>query len=114
MRLVRVAVPVLLSVALLVGCSSGSTPAPKSGSASVTIQNFAYHPQVLTVTAGTTVTWTNQDTVQHTVTADAGSGGFSSALLSQGQTFRHTFTRPGTYQYYCEVHTSMRGTIIVK
>ena len=79
------------------------------------VENFAFNPQTLTVTAGTTVTWTNHDTVQHTVTWDDRS--VDSGLFGQGQTFTYTFTQPGTYGYFCIPHGSpgagMYGTVIV-
>ncbi len=111
MHVRRVLVPALVALVVVAGCGSASTPAPTSGSASVVIQNYQYTPQVLNVTVGTTVTWTNRDPVPHTVTAD--NGAFSSGNLSQGATFSFTFTKPGTYEYYCEIHTFMHGTIVV-
>ena len=83
-------------------------------SVSVTISNFAFTPAVLTVKKGTPVTWTNQDTVSHTVTADQPSANApKSSLFSSGQRFVFTFSAPGTYTYHCAVHGSMAGTIIV-
>jgi plastocyanin len=108
----RALVPALVAVLALGACSAASTPAPASGSASVTIHDFAYEPRAITIIAGTTVTWTNEDATRHTVTADDGS--FRSRPLSQGQTFSHRFASPGSYPYYCEIHTSMRGTITVR
>jgi plastocyanin/glucose/arabinose dehydrogenase len=90
-------------------------PAPAPGSASVAIQSFAFNPQTLTIPAGTTVTWTNNDSVQHTVTWDDRS--VDSGLFGQGQTFEYTFTEPGTYGYFCIPHGSpgagMFGTVVV-
>jgi len=82
----------------------------------VNIQNFSYMPQTLTIPAGTTVTWTNNDPTQHTVTWDDRS--VDSGLLAQGQTFTHTFDTPGTYGYFCIPHGSpgagMFGTVVVQ
>ena len=79
------------------------------------MQNFAFIPQNLTVTAGTTVTWTNNDTIQHTVTWDDRS--VDSGLLSRGDTFSMKFDQPGTYGYFCIPHGSpgsgMFGTVTV-
>ena len=87
----------------------------QSGTADVAEQNIAFVPQTITVTAGTTVTWTNDDQVQHTVTWDDRS--VDSGLMSQGETFQYTFDTPGTYGYYCIPHGSpgsgMHGTVIV-
>jgi plastocyanin/glucose/arabinose dehydrogenase len=103
---------------------SAAAPAPAaapaaaaavSGSANVAVENFAFNPQTLTVTPGTTVTWTNNDTVQHTVTWDDRT--VDSGLFGQGQTFSYTFTQPGTYGYFCIPHGSpgagMYGTVVV-
>ncbi len=72
-----------------------------------------FFPSTITVVIGTndTVTWTNNDIVPHTVTADDGS--FSSGNMNPGDTFTFSFTTPGTYQYHCSYHSWMRGTVIV-
>jgi plastocyanin len=83
-------------------------PAPVA----VTIQNFLFSPASVTVPRGTTVSWTNLDPSQHTVTSDV-SGKFSSGILMTGQTFSFTFTETGSYPYHCGVHPTMHGTVIV-
>ena len=85
---------------------------PAGGGASVTIANFAYVPPTLSVASGTTVTWTNGDNVQHTVTADDGTS-FDSNLLGKGQAFQLTAPAPGTYAYHCAVHPFMKATLTV-
>ncbi len=89
-------------------------PAPGSASktAKVTIQNFAYSPADITVQKGTTVTWTNLDSVQHTVTSDTGL--FDSGRLSQDQTWSYTFNNAGTFSYHCTIHPYMKGTVTVQ
>ncbi len=77
----------------------------------VAIQDFAFSPQVLEIPVGTTVTWTNNDTSQHTATANDGS--FDSGVLAQGGTFSFTFDTPGTYDYICSLHPNMTGQIVV-
>ncbi|MGW3168588.1 cupredoxin domain-containing protein [Streptomyces sp. NPDC001153] len=86
--------------------------APVSANA-VAIKNFAFSPATLKVKAGTTVTWTNEDTDAHTVTS-AGSGGplHSPALATHG-TYSYTFTKPGSYAYVCTIHPFMTGTVEV-
>lgn len=81
--------------------------------AAVAIVGYAYDPPQLTVAAGTTVLWTNQDDVAHTVTADDGS--FDSGQMGQGKpaTLSRTFTEPGTYTYHCIYHLNMTATIVV-
>ena len=81
----------------------------QSPPASVTIENFAFSPETITIKPGTTITWTNQDVAAHTVKfADEQSGS-----LGQGSTFSKTFTAPGTYPYVCGIHSSMRGNVVV-
>jgi plastocyanin len=89
--------------------ASGSTSA---GAMAVTIKNFAFSPDSLEVPVGTTVTWTNQDSAAHTVTADDGS--FDSGQLATGATFSQTFATAGTYAYHCANHPKMTATIVVK
>ncbi len=85
---------------------------PAGGGTTVAIDNFAYVPPTLTVASGATVTWTNDDNVQHTVTADNGNS-FASTALGQGQTFQLTAPAPGTYAYHCAIHPFMKATLTV-
>lgn len=71
-----------------------------------------YSVNVLTVPAGTTVTWTNEDGMMHTVTAADGS--FDSGFLNEGDTFSYTFDEPGEYEYFCSPHPWMRAKVIVE
>lgn len=84
---------------------------PAAASATVAIANFAFAPASLTVKAGDTVTWQNNDSAAHTIVS---SGGFQSGVLNQGNVFSYTFSVPGQYQYYCGIHPSMKGAISVK
>jgi plastocyanin len=79
---------------------------------SVTIKDYAFAPATLTVPAGTTVTWTNDDAVPHTATASDGS--FDSGNLNPGQSFSFTFATPGSHPYVCQYHAGMAGTIVVQ
>jgi plastocyanin len=88
------------------------TSTPGGGTTvNVSIQNFAFAPQNITISAGTTVRWTNNDAYPHTATANGGA--FNSGTLNQNDTYHFTFTTPGTYTYYCGIHTAMTGTITV-
>ena len=78
----------------------------------VKIGNFVFTPQNLTVKAGTTVTWTNEDDIPHTVTSSTGA--FRSKPLDTDHTFSFTFTTPGSYKYFCALHPHMTGTIVVE
>jgi amicyanin len=80
---------------------------------SVTIENFAFNPATITVKKGTTVTWTNKDSAAHTVTTDSGSGP-TSQLLNQGDSYTFTFNTAGTFNYHCQPHPNMKGTVIVE
>ena len=86
-------------------------PASSSAAASVTIGDFFFRPQDVTVNAGASITWTNNGTVPegHTVTGD----GFDSGVLKHGDTYSHTFDKAGTFDYVCTLHPNMRGTITV-
>jgi amicyanin len=91
------------------GAQTSATPV--TGVTQVTIHNFAFQPASIQVKAGTMVTWTNQDTAPHTVTFRSGAQG--SGTLQQGQSFSYTFTQAGTYDYFCAVHPSMVGRVVV-
>lgn len=78
----------------------------------VNISGFAFQSTNLTVKAGTTVTWTNKDSAPHTVTANDGS--FDSGTMATNVTYSHTFSKTGTFSYYCTVHPSMKATVIVQ
>ena len=78
----------------------------------VEIRDFAFHPAQIEISVGTTVTWTNQDSVAHTSTAEDGT--WDSGNLDQGQSYSYTFDRPGTHPYVCLYHPNMRGTVVVR
>jgi plastocyanin len=80
--------------------------------ASVSIGNFTFKAQVLTVKPGTTVTWTNADDIPHTVTSTTGA--FKSKVLDSGDKFSFTFAKAGQFGYFCSLHPHMTGTVIVK
>lgn len=84
----------------------------KSSATQVHIDNFTFTPQTLTVERGTKVTWTNRDDVPHTVKSTEKK--FLSKTLDTDDTFSFTFTEPGTYDYFCTVHSHMTGKIVVK
>ena len=80
--------------------------------AAVAIDNFTFAPQRMTVKAGTTVTWTNQDDIPHTVVATGKA--FRSKALDTDDNYTFTFTTPGNYEYFCSLHPHMTGTIVVE
>jgi plastocyanin len=92
------------------GASSGKT-------ANVTMKNIAFNPATITVAKGTTVVWTNDDSVNHDVTKSGGPGpnfASGSGNLSSGDTYKQTFNTPGTITYRCTIHPGMEGKIVVK
>jgi len=89
-----------------------AAPAYASAPTTVEISNDAFHPAKLTIAAGQTVTFTNHDDDAHTVTSS--DGAFDSKGIDTGQTWRYTFSKPGTYAYFCALHPFMKATIVVK
>ena len=79
--------------------------------AAVKIGNFTFGPQEMKVKAGTTVIWTNEDDIPHTVVSP---NNFRSKALDSDDKFSFTFTTPGTYKYFCSLHPHMTGTIVVE
>jgi plastocyanin len=79
----------------------------------VSIDNFSFGPQTLTVKAGTTVTWTNKDDIPHGIGATNNAFPKSKALDTD-DSYSFTFTTPGTYQYFCYLHPKMVGSIVVE
>ena len=79
----------------------------------VSIDNFSFGPQTLTVKAGTTVTWTNRDDIPHGI-ASSNNAFKKSGALDTDESYSFTFTTPGTYQYFCYLHPHMFGSIVVE
>lgn len=78
----------------------------------VSISGFAFVAATTSVATGTTVTWTNNDSAPHTVTADDNS--FSSVTLNKGDTYSRTFTAAGTFPYHCSIHPTMTASVVVR
>jgi plastocyanin len=85
----------------------------KSTKSEVVIDSFSFSPQTFTLPAGATVTWTNRDSIPHTVTS-ADNRFSKSPVLKPGQSFSNTFRATGSYSYFCSIHPRMTGKIIVK
>src|SRR5689334_4133550 len=88
-----------------------SVSVARAATASVNIQNIAFNPASITVNAGDTVTWTNNDQVNHTVTSDT--SGLFNMSSAPGSTVSFTFSTPGTFAYHCNIHSNMHGTVVV-
>lgn len=93
--------------------SSNATTNPVAATTDkVSISNFAFSAAKISVKMGTKVTWTNNDSVAHTVTADSGTGP-KSDNISPGGTYSYTFDSVGTFAYHCNIHPDMIGTVTV-
>jgi plastocyanin len=111
--IVGVALPIMIAMILLAGSFSVAANAePSAAAASVKIDNFVFGPQTLTVPVGATVTWTNSDDIPHTSVSTEGV--FKSKVLDTDEKFSYTFTKAGTYPYYCTIHPKMTGKIVVQ
>jgi plastocyanin len=94
---------------------TAKAPAPRKPPARVVktgIRNVSYLQPRLQVTVGTTIEWTNNDPMPHSVTATDRS--FNSGLINPGKTYRHTFTKAGTFSFFCMPHPFMKGTVVVR
>jgi plastocyanin len=112
-RIAGVAMPVLIAMLLVAGSSRvTASDQPSAANVGVKIDNFVFGPQAITVPVGTTVTWTNSDDIPHTAVST--DGVFKSKVMDTDEKFSYTFTKPGTYPYYCSVHPKMTGQVIVK
>ena len=100
------AVGSLLAASVLFARADGPT-------STVSIDNFSFGPQTLTVKAGTTVTWTNRDDIPHGI-ASSNNAFKKSGALDTDDSYSFTFTTPGTYQYFCYLHPHMVGSIVVE
>ena len=104
-----IATAVTLWVAAIGHASAG-------GAEDATIKLFQYQPKAMEVKVGTTVTWTNSDDIEHSVTAGAPgkeTGAFDSGFFKKGGTYSFTFDKPGNYTYFCKRHNSMKATVTV-
>jgi plastocyanin len=106
---------VFVIMVLISGCTGPkqteipqSTP-NKITNTTVDISGFAFDPSTITVPRGTTITWTNRDSLPHTVTGDL----FGSGSIPQNGTYSHMFQDTGTFDYNCVVHANMQGRVIV-
>jgi plastocyanin len=95
---------------------AGGVPGASAGPEEklISISNFKYIPDTLTVPAGTKVTWTNQDDMPHTVTSTVQPKALDSEALDTDARFSHVFAEPGTYDYVCTIHPKMAGRVIVQ
>ncbi len=117
-RLILLVAAALALVVMLFVVSAGAqeratTAAQQRATRTVSIENFAFVPARIVVRPGTRITWVNNDSAPHTVTAN--NGAFDSGTLQQGEKFSRTFTKAGKkFAYHCEIHPQMQGKVTVK
>jgi plastocyanin len=109
--------PVMIATLLLAGSPSITAAAaendqPTAAASAVKIDNFSFGPQTITVPVGATVTWTNRDDIPHTAVST--DGVFKSKVMDTDEKFSYTFTKAGTYAYYCTIHPKMTGQVVVQ
>src|SRR5918999_1317660 len=103
-----------MALALVVaGCGDDDDGGGGGGGAEVSEEGVAFEPAEVTIGVGETVTWTNNDSVPHDVTADSFSSGEPGGM-APGDTFEHTFEEAGTFDYTCTVHPGMDGSVVVE
>jgi len=107
-KLMAIALLLLSFLSLTNSCKKTSDV---PGANEVFIQGMAFTPSTITVTAGTTITWTNNDGVAHTVTSNTGL--FDSGTINPGGTYSHLFSTAGTFPYKCTIHPSMTASVVV-
>jgi len=108
----RSRVATAFGVVLLVAAATFAARSAPATDAEVDIDQFTFLPQRITVKAGTTVTWINEDDVPHTIVSS--SKVFKSKALDTADKFSFTFTTPGTYDYFCSLHPHMTGAVVVE
>lgn len=120
MRKLAFSLAVAAFLLLAFGCSNSSCANPAASQESnpsdkyeVKIDNFSFSPSTVTVPAGATVTWTNLDDVPHKVVSTEGTT-LKSPVLDTDQKFSYTFTKAGTYPYFCSIHPKMTGKVVVQ
>lgn len=118
-RSVRVAIFIAVAV-LGIGAwsadarNSGEVTQQKAQNFDVKIDNFSFGPASLNVPVGSTVTWTNRDDIPHTVVSSDDPKVFKSKVLDTDEKFSFTFTKAGTYSYFCSIHPKMTGKVIAQ
>jgi plastocyanin len=107
------AAPLMMAILLLAASPSvKANDQPSAANGEIKIDNFSFGPQTLTVSVGTTVVWTNSDDIPHTVVST--DGVFKSKVRDTDEKFSYTFTKAGTYSYFCSVHPKMTGKVVVQ
>lgn len=113
-KIIYLSLIVVAGTLLTFSCSSNKakvTPTPSSPAATVAIQGFAFVPDTVRITKGSSVEWTNKDSAPHTATEL--STVFDSGTLSTNQKFNFTFSNTGTFKYHCLIHSMMKTAVVI-
>jgi plastocyanin len=105
------AAALMMTVVLAASRGVAANP-PQAATTEVKIDNFSFGPATLAIAPGTTVTWINRDDIPHTVVST--DSVFKSKVLDTDEKFSFTFTKAGTYPYFCSIHPKMTATVVVK
>ena len=103
-----------IGAALCAAAPRLARPAEAPAVTEIVIENFAFAPANLTVAAGTKIVWINHDEEPHTIKSADTAVAFKSPALDTGDRFTFVFDRPGTYKYFCTIHSHMVGTITIQ
>jgi len=105
---------VIVAMLLVSAASPDSSlkAAQPASTVEVKVDNFSFGPATLTVAVGTTVTWTNRDDIPHTIVST--DKAFKSKVLDTDEKFSFTFSKAGTYPYFCSIHPKMTGSVVVQ
>lgn len=110
---ILIALAVLAASIITGGAKNLAAAPPAASETQVKIDNFTFAPASITVPVGSSIRWTNADDIPHTVVSDDKTT-FKSKVLDTNEEFSFTFTKPGTYNYFCSIHPKMTGKIIVQ
>jgi plastocyanin len=108
------AVAMVAIVLLLAGSPNVTANTQQPATTEVKIDNFSFGPVTLTVPVGATVTWTNRDDIPHTVVSTDDPKALKSKVLDTDEEFSFTFSKAGSYSYFCSIHPKMTGKVIVQ
>src|SRR5215470_8597720 len=104
--------PLALVGLLLLQATRAHSEDSKASPTEVRVDNFTFGPDTLTVPVNSTVTWVNKDDIPHVIASNDGL--FKSKALDTDDRFSYTFTKAGTYAYYCSIHPKMQGKVVVE
>jgi plastocyanin len=107
-----IALPLALVAIVILQPTRARSEEAKSSATEVRVDNFTFAPETLAIPVNSTVTWVNKDDVPHVIASDDGL--FKSKALDTDDKYSYTFTKAGTYSYYCNVHPKMVGKIVVQ